>query len=171
MKFAFETVIWGRRLDDVELVLDVISACGYKGVEFAQSPDEIFVRDSNAPGGSRPVKDIEELNNLLQKDGRKLRLVCLAGGTIKSRVAFCGSIFRPDFLYVEDWDEEAESAVQASPPFVLGLHSHWFMKVQRLSQARDRLAKYQLKYPGGMQLLLLPDSAHLLISHLHRLHY
>jgi hypothetical protein len=61
MRFAFETVIWGRRLDDLEFVLHVIASCSYQGVEFAQSPDEIFVRDADAPGGVRNVRDIEEL--------------------------------------------------------------------------------------------------------------
>ncbi len=164
MRFAFETVIWGRQLQDVELVLDTIAACGYAGVEFAQNPDEIFVLDATVPGGSRPVRDIEELLSLLNQRG--LHLVGLAGGTLTRRIAFCGKDFRPEFLYVEDWtidDEEARSALNAQPPFTLGIHPHWFMKVQRVAQVKDRLRRYREEYPKGKGVRFLPDTAHMTI--------
>lgn len=44
MKIGFGTVLWGRRIDDLDYMLRVIKACGYKGVEFAQHHHQIFVR-------------------------------------------------------------------------------------------------------------------------------
>ncbi len=43
MRCGFQTVIWGRQIDDLDLVLDQIVACGYEGVEIAQSPRDILV--------------------------------------------------------------------------------------------------------------------------------
>ena len=54
VRCAFDTVIWGRRLDDLESVVETIAACGYRGIEFAQNPADIFVRDS-ARGLFRPL--------------------------------------------------------------------------------------------------------------------
>ncbi|MFN0079996.1 MAG: ATP-binding protein [Prosthecobacter sp.] len=166
MLFAFETVVWGRRIDDLDFVLDVVAASGYQGVEFAQNHRDILVRDDNAVGGSRPIKDIDELLGKLKEKGRNLQLVSLAGGTLRDRMAFCGD-FRPPYLYVEDWTEAEEAAMACDPPFTLGLHPHWFMKVQRISQAAERLERYREKYrtqfPEWDFLRLLPDSAHLTI--------
>lgn len=164
MRFAFETVVWGRRIDDLDFVLDVLSACGYQGVEFAQNCQDIMVLDANARRGARPVRDIQEL--LAKLSDRGLELVSLAGGTLRERMEFCGD-FRPPYLYVEDWTAAEEEAMESSPPFTLGLHPHWFMKVQRVADAKERLERYRAKYrerfPDRDYLLLLPDSAHLTI--------
>jgi len=91
-----------------------------------------------------------------------LELVSLAGGPLSERVAFCGS-FRPPYLYIEEYDDAAKAALSASPPFTLGLHPHWFMKVQRVGQVRDRLMRYAKDFPGQHHLRFLPDTAHLTI--------
>jgi len=160
VRFAFETVTWGRRLNDIEFVLDAIAACGYQGVEFAQSPEEIFVRDSGSTGGIRPLKSIDELLSLMQ--ARKLQLVSLTGGTLRRRMSFCGH-YRPAYLYVENWDAEAETAVTMDPPFTLGLHPHWFMRVQRLSEVARIFEGFDRKYPDNKSLKILPDTALLTI--------
>jgi hypothetical protein len=61
MRFGFETVILGLQIDDLELVLDIIAACGYQGVEFAQRPELICLRGPSVPDGKRPVRGISEL--------------------------------------------------------------------------------------------------------------
>jgi signal transduction histidine kinase/sugar phosphate isomerase/epimerase len=163
VRIAFETVIWGRRLDDVEFVLDTIAAFGYQGVEFAQSPEEIFVRDRVSPEGRRPVKDVTELLSLLEV--RSLVLVGLSGGTLTSRMRFCGK-YRPEFLYVENWredDQEAREALAAEPPFTLALHPQWFKRVQRVPQVKELLKRYRDQYPAGRHLRFLPDTAHMTI--------
>lgn len=158
MRFAFETVVWGRRIDDLDFVLDAISACGYQGVEFAQTPSNIQVRDG---GFSRPIRDIDELLQMLRS--RNLELVSLVGGTLEERMKFCGD-FRPHYLYVDDWTEQEAAAMSYDPPFMLALHPHWFMKVQRVSQAEQRLREYKQRFPGAEYLKLLPDTAHLAIA-------
>lgn len=158
MRFAFETVLWGRRIDDLELVLDTIAAGGFTGLEIAQRPAELHLRE--ADGSSRPLRDIHELRELLRS--RNLTLVSLAGGTLRERVEFCED-FRPEFLYIEQWDDDAEWAATLPKPFVLGLHPHWFMSVHRMSQVRKIRQEYLKKYPGGQQLRVLPDTAHLTI--------
>lgn len=67
MRFGFETVIWGRRIYDLELALEQIAACGYEGVEFSQAPADLLVRDSSIVRGWRPVGSIGELTRLLEK--------------------------------------------------------------------------------------------------------
>lgn len=161
MRFAFETVIWGRRIHDLELVLDTIAACGYEGIELAQGPDEVFIKDSSEPSGSKQLSGINELLALL--NARGLTLVGLAGGSLERRMEFCGN-YRGCFLYAEDFREAEKKAVTMESPFKLGLHPHWFMKVQRLAQARKRLAEYRQMFPTRNDLLLLPDTAHLTIA-------
>src|SRR5579872_399823 len=139
IRFGYQTVIWGREIKDLELVLDTIAAFGYQGVEFAQSPANLFIRDENGFGGSRPLADLEELLKLLKFRG--LTLVGLSGGALEERIQFCGK-FRDCFLYVEDVGESEWKALSQERPFRLALHPHWFMKVQRLSQARKKLKDY-----------------------------
>lgn len=160
MRFAFETVLWGRRIDDLELVLDIIAAGGFTGVEIAQRPEDLFLRNPDPNGEPRKLRDIHELLRLLE--ARKLTLVSLAGGPLNSRVKFCRE-FRPEFLYIEQWDDDAERAATLPQPFVLGLHPHWFMSVHRMSQVHKILKTYREKYPEGRQLRVLPDTAHLTI--------
>jgi len=173
MKFAFQTIIWGRHINDVELVFDIIAACGYAGVEFAQRPKDIRVRDKEKPGDSRPIHNIDELLNLLAVRG--LTLVSLAGGSLCERMEFCGPNFRPEYLYVENFgdkeikilDEIASEAVKTGTqpkPFIFGLHPHWFMNVQRWPQALDILKRHGQSLPGSHRLRLLPDTAHLTIA-------
>lgn len=166
MKFAFETVIWGRRIHDLELVLDSVAACGYEGIELAQNPDEVFIKDPAAPASARNLVGIDELLALLSARG--LTLVGLAGGSLERRMEFCEN-HRDCFLYVEDFRDAEMAAIAQKPPFTLGLHPHWFMKVQRLAQARKRLGDYRTAHPDPTdpkhnKLLLLPDTAHLTIA-------
>jgi signal transduction histidine kinase len=80
---------------------------------------------------------------------------------------FCGPDFRPEFLYIEDWDEDAERAVNEAKPFRLGLHPHWFTKIQRQWQAQEIIDKYQKEHPQDRESQLLgflPDTAHLFIA-------
>lgn len=164
MRFAFETVIWGRRIENLELVLDTIAACGYEGIELAQAPDQVITTDGE--GKSRTIEElgIGKLLELLKQRG--LSLVGLAGGSLEQRIRFCGT-YRDCFLYVEDVSVAEWCALTPSqdaggpPPFKLALHPHWFMKVQRPEQASAILHEYRKRLPGRRDLLLLPDTAHL----------
>jgi signal transduction histidine kinase/sugar phosphate isomerase/epimerase len=174
IRFAFETALWGRRIHDLDLVLDILAACGFVGVEFAQAPSEIFVLDPEAPTGRRPVRDLPELLGKLSQSGRNLALVGLAGGPLDERIAFCAH-FRPPYLYVEDVDfspdadpegeaTQAAKALAMDPPFTLALHPHWFFPVRTSAIARARIEEYKTHYPGGSHLKMLPDTAHLTIA-------
>jgi signal transduction histidine kinase/sugar phosphate isomerase/epimerase len=161
MQFAFQTLIWGRRIHDLDLVLDTVAACGYQGIELAQGPDDVFIKDPSEPSGARKLSGVDELLGLLRTRG--LTLVGLVGGSLERRMNFCGK-YRDCFLYVEDFRDAEKEMVSLEMPFRLGLHPHWFMKVQRLSQARMRLAEYRRMFPNRHDLLLLPDTAHLTIA-------
>ena len=83
MRFGFETVLWGRRIDDLDYTLEVIARCGYEGVEFSQHPSQIFVRDGE---DVRPLRDVEEMLALLHKHG--LELIGLVEGSLHERMNF-----------------------------------------------------------------------------------
>jgi signal transduction histidine kinase/sugar phosphate isomerase/epimerase len=164
MRFGYQTIIWGRRIDDLEYVLDVISACRFEGVEFFQKPEDICIRDTSVKNGRRPVRDIDELLALLQSKGRNLTLLGIGGGTLHERIVFCRDQ-RPKYLCIEEWNEkEAEKALKRSDPFSLALHPHWLMPLSRTSQARQILEKNQPKDSKGLHLLqFVADTAHLTI--------
>ena len=145
MKIGFHTITWGIQLDDIESTLDVIAEAGYQGVEFAQRPDVLRVKDS------------EELRQLLAE--RNLVLIGLVGGTLTERMEFFGNV-PPEYLYVDDADPKAiPSAVKkaAEKGFTLAVHPRMFMPVSRLSDARPLLEEHP-------KLKLLPDTAHLTIA-------
>ncbi|MDA0812144.1 MAG: ATP-binding protein [Verrucomicrobia bacterium] len=194
MKFAFETIIWGRRIDDLDEVLDTIAAFGYQGVELAQSPGQILIRQE--AGTTKILSDLgpQVLQEKLLFHGRVhgledgLVLVGMAGGRFRERLDFC--LRSPDlrpFLYVEDLEESDQDlldAVTADPPFVVALHPHWFKRIQRISHAAteiqtkitrlgrqlDEGAFPNIKQRGisptqiRQQFKLLPDTAHLTIA-------
>jgi sugar phosphate isomerase/epimerase len=139
MQVAYQTIIWGPYIDDLEGALSIIASAGYQGVEFAQRPERLG--------------RIENLLRLLQE--RNLALIGLAGGTLQERMEFCGSI-RPLYLYVEDWDPSiALKAV--SDGFTLALHPHVFKKVRCVSDAKRLFAEHK-------ELKWLPDTAHLRLA-------
>lgn len=157
MKIGFGTVLWGRRIDDLEYALDVIAACGYKGVEFAQHHEEIFVRCGDE-GRIRPVSGIEELLDLM--DARGLELLGLVSGTLAERISFLGQITAP-YLYLDRWpEEEAREALEAG--YTLAIHPHWLMPIRRTAQARKKINEFSKKYPGKVRLIV--DTAHALIA-------
>jgi len=70
---------------------------------------------------------------------------------------------------VEDFRDAEKAAIAQKQPFTLGLHPHWFMKVQRLAQARKRLGDHRADHPDPAdpkynRLRFLPDTAHLTIA-------
>ena len=89
MKIAINTISWGNTLANIAKVLDMIALAGYHGVEFAQRPDSLG------------VKNIEELKKLL--DERNLKLLTIVGGTLKERVGFCDTV-HPEYLHAEHKD-------------------------------------------------------------------
>ena len=83
MQVAYQTIIFGPDIHNLEHVLDAIQDSGFQGVEISQRPENI--RDATG----RPVR-LDRLLALLAE--RSLALVGLGGGTIGERVAYCGGI-------------------------------------------------------------------------------
>lgn len=160
MKIGYQTVIWGRRIEDLELVLAQLSALGFEGIEFAQAPSELYVRDKGSPDSVRPVRDIQELLHLVRAHG--LELLSFAGGTLEERMAFCDD-YRPPYLYVDSWDAAAEAALKANPPFTLAIHPHAFMPIRFLEHAEKFLNAFDTPKLRNY-VKFLPDTAHLTVA-------
>jgi signal transduction histidine kinase/sugar phosphate isomerase/epimerase len=144
MKVGIQTILWGTKVPDLAGMLGQIASYGFQGVEFAQSP--------------RALPTLPQLLSLLET--HNLELVGLAGGTLRERVAYCGD-FRPNYLYVDTWDEtEGIAALEAG--FTLALHPHLFKNISRLANAVKLLQQYRPKY--GDRIRLLPDTAHMYIA-------
>jgi sugar phosphate isomerase/epimerase len=157
MRICYQTVIWGRRIDDLEMVFSQLEAIGYEGIEFAQAPSELYVRCGVDSPASRPVRDIRELLDLARK--HNIEVLGFAGGTLEERIAFCGD-YRPPFLYMDSW-EGAELALQQNPPFTLAVHPHLFMPIRsmnRVDEIMESIPPEQRQY-----IKFLPDTAHLTI--------
>ena len=153
MRLGFQTLPWGRRIDDLDHTLAVIVACGYEGVEFGQSHVDIFVRDN---GQSKPIGTFRRLKERLEK--HNLKLIGFVGGSLEERMAFCGDD-RDSYLYVDSWSPAWDKALLTENPFTLALHPHWLMQVRKLRHAEE----YLEKYPGN-HLKLIVDTAHATIA-------
>jgi len=126
-KVAFETVTWGQRIDDLDYMCQVLQACGYKGIEIAQNPQNIFVQDDGRP---RPVSCIDEL---VQKcSGYGIQVIGLVGGTLEERVEYLGTR-RDIYLYLDSWPEGAWKYLVQENPYNLAIHPHWFMPIRKRS--------------------------------------
>ncbi len=153
MHLGFQTVVWGGRIDDLDHMLAVVKACGYEGVEFAQSHRDIYVREG---GDSQAVGSIENLKARLDAHG--LQLIGLAGGTLGERTAFCGSD-RSAYLYLDAWSGAHAAALKGDTSFLLALHPHWFMPVRRLRHAEEVMAKWP-----NLNWRIVVDTAHAVIA-------
>lgn len=150
MRFAFETVLWGRRIDDLDLTLDVIQAYHFTGVELSQRPRDIYVM--SADGSRCQIRDVHELLEKLRSRG--LELVSLAGGPLWERLAFLQgypvaeldnlsddvsqwfdegkAVLRLPFLYIDDVDldhpgtQKANDASLAAWLLCPGISTHVF---------------------------------------------
>ncbi len=138
MKFGYETIIWGREIDDLDTVLDIIAGAGYQGVEFSQWP-----------GRLPPIQDL-----LKMLEDRQLALIGFSGGTLYERIKYCGN-YRPEHLIVFDWSELAEKAT--ADGFKFALHPHLHKPKHRIEEVFDLLKKHD-------KLLFLPDTALLTIA-------
>ncbi len=162
MKVGFQTISWGRRLDDNgEKMLQVISKAGYEGVELMQHPNEF--------GSAKQLySHLKRLN---------LKLLGLTGGSIKERVDFIEELkdiesrdlacegeplervirFSRDYPYIciDTWDQRQVRLV--GPELTLALRPHMFKPVQTAQEAEKLLSDYS-------HLRFLPDTAHLTIA-------
>ncbi len=139
MQVGFSTIAWGLALPEVERALDVIAAAGYRGVEFAQRPDQLGVHS------------VHHLLRLLEE--RDLAFLGMAVGRLDERLAFCEGCF-PQYFYIDDWQPEAVPPVQGA--YRLALHPRAFKRVRRLADAISLLERYPY-------LDFLPDTAHMAI--------
>lgn len=158
MKPGFGTVLWGRRIDDLEHTLDVIAACGFKGIELAQHHNDVFLRE-NGKAGIRRLSGVEELLDHLDKRG--LALIGLVGGTLRERAAFLGD-HRESYLYLDGWFEEEVISVLREG-FTMAIHPHWLMPIRRLHHALKRIEEF-VGTPHESQVRLLLDTAHFFLA-------
>jgi len=140
VKIGANTLIWGNRLDDLARMLDFLAANGCEGVEFSQRPEQLG--------------DPRDLRQLLADRG--LALLGLSGGSVIERVKYCADVLKPNYLYVDAWDDsDARAAGAAGLP--LALHPHIF-------KPRHRLADLEAELRDHPELRFLPDVAHLTIA-------
>lgn len=134
-RVAFESVVWGLRIDDLDYMLRVLQACGYQGVEIAQSPNNIFVWDDTTP---RPIGHIDAL---VERCGRYgLTLLGLVSGTLEERVKYIGDR-RDLYLYLDNWPDDAWKYLVQADPVRLAIHPHWFMPIRKRQQFEELLPK------------------------------
>lgn len=150
MKAGFETVIFGRIVDDWPEKFRMIREAGFRGIEIAQSPEMLRLSG---------VSDYQTLRNMLQD--ADLHLIGLAGGSLEMRLRWIGETQRPDYLYVSDWQASTyEHALTDGA--VLAIHPHLYMPIDTMSHALSILSQYsEAEWPN---LKLLPDTAHLFMT-------
>jgi signal transduction histidine kinase/sugar phosphate isomerase/epimerase len=159
MKIGFGTVLWGRRIDDLDYLLKIVSACGYQGVEFAQHHDQIFVRREDGKG----VREISGIDELLQRlEENNLELVGLVSGTLQERMNFLDGHTRP-YLYLDRLPHKDEVQQALHEGYTLALHPHWLMPLRRQSQALKWMERFK-GTPHEEQVRLLLDTGHAVIS-------
>ena len=135
IKVAFESVVWGPRIDDLDYMLSVLQACGYQGVEIAQCPSNIFVYENDA---TVPIGGIEVLVARCEK--HHLQLIGLVGGSLEDRVKYIED--RRDIaLYLDDWPEHAWNYLVQPNPIRLAIHPHWFMPIRRRKHFEEKIAE------------------------------
>lgn len=146
MKAGFETVLFGRLVDDWPGKLRMIREAGFLGVEVAQSPEMLRLSG---------IEDYKTLRGMLAD--ADLHLIGLAGGTLGKRLNWVGDEKKPDFFYVDEWhEEEYTRAMRAGA--VLALHPHLFLQIDTISDALKILKAHpEHQFPN---LKLLPDTAH-----------
>lgn len=161
MKIGFESVLWGQRIDDLDHMLSVIKACGYQGVELAQSTQNIYVREEGSP------REIGRIENLLKRfEAHGLKLIGLVGGKLDERVEYIGD-YRDLFLYIDSWPEkrQAASLLLRENPITLAVHPHWFMPIRRRRHVEELLAKVEVQCGNrATYLKVIVDTAHSVIA-------
>jgi signal transduction histidine kinase/sugar phosphate isomerase/epimerase len=169
VKLGYQTIVFGPRIDDLESVLDTIAQAGFQGVEFAQRPEMIRIRQDST---SVPVR-VTMLREMMEARG--LTFLGIAGGSLQERIDFCEGAgepepilpYRPLYLYMEECSAEIHRYA-AERGYNLALHPHVYMRLQRLATAKHHLeeARKRQSNPnwaaqGGGQLYWMPDTAHL----------
>jgi sugar phosphate isomerase/epimerase len=146
MQIGCQTILWGRKISNLEEVVKTIAQAGFSGIEFAQRPDLLGIGN-----------DPKELKLLLED--YDLKLLGLAGGTLAERIKFARDVFPHVYLYIERWDpddyEAIENAVEAQ--LRLALHPHLFKPTQNLDDIKKLLDEHS-------ELYCIPDTAHLKIA-------
>lgn len=140
VNIGVRTRVWGRRLSNIEAILDLIAQQGFSGVEFSQRPEDLG------------VPNIDVLQQLLRE--RNLVLLSLGNGSLEERCNFLGHA-RPIYLYIKHWDiSHVPNLVERG--FKPVLHPGAFSPIRRIE---DALALTE-RYPG---LSLICDTAHSVI--------
>ena len=140
MKIAFQTIIYGPTLPDLENVLKFVSECGFQGIEFAQRPEFL--------GNTSQLSELSQLYNV--------KIIGLAGGTYEERKIYCKDIIKPNYFYTDNWDEK-DYLDAIENKLTLAIHPHMYKSVQRFSEIQELLGNYP-------ELKFILDTAHLTIA-------
>ena len=155
-RLAFETILFGRTILDLDRVLARIAAAGFEGVEFSQPPDRIqWRRTPDSPPEPIPPK---EFASLLHVHG--LEFLGISGGSIAARLAFCDQAgLIPPYLYVDDLNMVDDSVLElaAQRGTRVAFHPHAFLAIDK-SGPLEAMREPRLK-----NVAWLPDTAHLTI--------
>ncbi|MBL8176056.1 MAG: sugar phosphate isomerase/epimerase, partial [Bryobacterales bacterium] len=159
MRLGFHTILWGRRIGNLDHVLDVIKSAGFEGIEFAQPPSRLGLR------GNTPEAMAADLAHRLHD--RRLELLGLVAGSLEERFDFAKAyqqerarLERRDVLLPYLYSDETDFACLI--PFLnkgarIAVHTMHPGKLARWQDAKEFLGK-------DPRLLWLPDTAHLTIS-------
>ncbi len=163
MKVGFQTISWGRRLDNNgEPMLKAIAKAGYDGVEIMQHPKEF----GSAKQLYQYLKDFN------------LKLLGLTGGSVKERSDFIRKLINIEnrallheeksiikvirfdknhpYIYIDTWVETYYHLL-VTQRLPLALHPHMFKPIQTAKEVEKLLQKYPA-------LKFVPDTAHLTIA-------
>ena len=149
MKSAISTVSWGTHVVDFDDCCRAISGFGVQGIELGQHPDYL------------DIKTGKELKSILDSHG--IHLAGMAFGSLEDRLRFCGDAIRPDYMYVDHWNEDL-AAFAARQQLTLALHPHAFKKIKR-----DTDFSHYLHAHPSLQLIL--DTAHAKILQIDQLSF
>jgi sugar phosphate isomerase/epimerase len=135
MKIGLQTISWGACPGGVGELVRCASCLDCVGIEFAQALDVLG--------------PIDEL--LATITASSIRIAGLAGGSLAARLSPALRI-RPDYLYADEWDQEAvERALDAG--LTVALHPHFCKHLDTI----ESVVPYLEKYP---ELGLILDTAH-----------
>jgi sugar phosphate isomerase/epimerase/signal transduction histidine kinase len=139
MRFGLQTILWGNAPVSTEDIFRYAKSLGLQGVEVFQHPDRL------GPA--------IEFRRALQATG--VVLTGLSSGTLRERIEYCeASGLRPDYLYIDNWDEFIPTALDQG--YTVALHPHVY-------KTRTLIESFALLHCDE-RLRLILDPAHLIIG-------
>lgn len=145
MRFAYQTIIWGSKLP-LQDALTAVRECGFQGVELAQGVQGLIEEGI--------VNSALHLSEILAQ--QQLRLIGLAGDSLRDRMAQVRPGPSSPYLYADVWDADAELALKDG--YNLAVHVHAFMPLRSTRQVFQLLERH-----SSANLKWIPDTGHLTV--------